>query len=162
MTIAERVQKLEQTNRRWRFLSLGLALTMGTAIMMGQMQGADDDELTAKRFNVQDKDGQTRAALLVTEMGTPALRFFDPLGTMRATLAVTAQGASALAFYDQSGKARATLEMKPGGETALVFRDKFEKDRAKLVVRADGSPGLNLYDMQRRSLFRAPVPPETE
>ena len=131
MTIEERLEKLEIELAR---------MTAGIA--------SREDVVNAKKFNLLDDNGKTRASLSATELGT-ALTLRDENNQPRASLSVT-ELETALTLRDENNQPRAKLALsKNGPELALC--DENDKPRARLAVSKDEMV-LDLFDADGKPL----------
>jgi hypothetical protein len=131
---------MAMTSRQFRVL---MALTVVSGLVGGaasnllvqgapavaQVGGAVQEVVRAKRFEVVDDQGRSRALLSVLPDGSPGLT-----------------------LYDGAGKQRAGLGLLPDGTPRLALHDAAGKQRAGLTVLPDGSPGLALFDAAGKAI----------
>jgi len=98
----------------------------------------------ARRFEVVDAAGKTRASLCLFPDGSSALRFHDAAGRVRAAMGMTEDSVPALELMDRDGNLRAAL-----GATSLhaVRTDE---------VRMRPESSLVLFDKDGKVMWKAP------
>jgi hypothetical protein len=115
------------TAKQFRVLA---ALTVGSGLLgsavfslllrggpaMAQEEGTGQAVVTARRFELVDEQGQSRAVMAMTKEGTPALVLSDAAGKGRAWLTLRADGSPRLDFRDASGRLRAVV-----GESTITL-----------------------------------------
>jgi hypothetical protein len=88
------------------------------------VQAASDSEppvivVRAERFELIDREGRERAALMVDDRGAATLRILDRSGRRRINLAVGADGFGELVLTDAAGTAR--IELGTPGDDAYAY-----------------------------------------
>ena len=116
--------------------------------------------------SLADRDGKSRAAMLVQPDGSPNLALYDRDGRNGALLDVPADGArlglfkngvaraglgygpggSRMGLYAGDGTERATLALTDDGATGMVFRDAGGKERVSIGALPDGPTGMTVSD----------------
>jgi len=149
--LAQRLEKVEQQNRRLKRVGVVVLALAVAGIIMGQaMPGARKVE--AEEFVLRDAAGNVRAELVAFKDGL-ALTLLDESGKSRATLAVDKPGPR-LSLYDENGKPRARLAVYEDGP-ALILLDENGMFRVSLLVRKAG-PMLLLHDENDKTIWRQP------
>jgi len=143
--VEARLEKLEQQNRRLKFVGIVVVLFAVAGLLMGQALPRSRT-IEAEEIVLRDSAGTPRAVWSLKPDGAPTLAFFDPTGKARAWLGVKAGGSPYLLFADQGGKPRAGLTVKDDGSPDLTLIDLAGNPRALLQVPSDGQAGLALYD----------------
>jgi hypothetical protein len=118
--MAQRLNRLERSHRRWKLLASGLLGILVLLSLMGatiQKGGNVAEVIRAQRFLLVDEDGKTRAELAV-EKGWSGLRLKDANGRVRALLVVEAEG-PILELRDKKGRARTTLSVGQRGQSII-------------------------------------------
>jgi len=133
MTTNQRIDNLERTVKRWRWLTGLLAVSLGTAMIVGQARPTAQI-ITAKEFSVLDDNGNVRASLTVDD-NAARLTLYEPSGSGRAELAVMANGSPRLTLADHTGSGRAEVTVSP-----------------------DNTPHITLTDQSRKAVFSVSAP----
>lgn len=118
--MAQRLSRLERSQRRWKLLASGLLGVLMILSLMGatNQKGGDYAKvIRAQRFVLVDEDGQTRAELGV-EKRWSGLRLKDANGRVRALFVVEAEG-PILELRDKNGRARTTLSVGRRGQSII-------------------------------------------
>ncbi|MHB1936161.1 MAG: hypothetical protein ACYCOR_06220 [Acidobacteriaceae bacterium] len=96
--IVERLQKLEHDNRRLKAIALTALLLPGALLLLGGARATRT--ITANKFVLQDAQGQTRAVLQSSSIGT-TLTYLDVTGRKRMVLAGgTGAGGNTYAYLE--------------------------------------------------------------
>jgi hypothetical protein len=149
--LAQRLEKVEQQNRRLRGAGIAVVVLAAAGLLMGQaMPRAQTVE--AREFILRGAEGKVRADLVAFKDGL-ALTLLDESGKSRATLAVDKPGPR-LSLYDENGKPRARLAVYEDGP-ALILLDENGMFRVSLLVRKAG-PMLLLHDENDKTIWRQP------
>jgi hypothetical protein len=133
-------------------LMIGVVLVAGgrvwrpASVEAQAKQPAVADVVRARRLEVVDAAGKTRAGLSLGPDGGPRLLLFDASEKPRATLSVDSKGSPRLLLSGEAGKTRASLSVGPDGSPRLFLFDASEKLRASLGVESNEGPRLHLYD----------------
>jgi len=125
--VTERLERLEQENRRLRRLGLAAAAIMGAALVMGQSPAKRS--LEANEFILRDASGSVRATLKMNK-AEPWLTLFGSNGKSEATLMP-----DAVEFADSEGIDRVII----GSHIAASYQPEGGKN-----VITDEGPGLFL------------------
>jgi hypothetical protein len=148
--MAQRLERLERENRRWRRAGIVVALALAALPMIA---GASRDDRTtvleAQRLILKGQDGKVYAELGVLTnkaRGTefPQLSLYDQRGKTRVELAVGPNGFPELRFRDEDQRTRCSLAMLPDGLTQLGFHQKDGWGQLSLGSFRDGA-GLMLF-----------------
>jgi hypothetical protein len=158
--LAERIERLERENRRWRWGS-GLAMIGGLVVMIGGAQKASDPKVVeAEGFIVRDKDGKERVRLGMATGGGPALFLRGNDGHNRVILQASEEDDCGGLFLFGSGKENGLSVALNGGVQAvnspsLVLR---RDDKTRINLNVDNTrvrPWLRFQD-ENDILFQAP------
>jgi len=146
LTLEERVESLERSNRRLKLWVLVVLAVVGGLVCIAATQPVAN-VVRAQRFELVDAKGKVRIQLGIggKDGQAPGAGLFDEKGQLRAALAVGADGSPFLSLYDEKGNGRAGLSAVPEG-TGLTLYDEKGKGRAGLSLVANGNPLLGLYD----------------
>jgi hypothetical protein len=119
--LLQRVERLEQQNRRLKLIGLGIALCAGILLLTGAAKTPRTVE--AEKIVLLDRQGRTRVtistpeftgAAIDTKPDDPVIWLTDDKGTDRAML--TADG-----LFFASSKAKPTLDLTSNPRPALKF-----------------------------------------
>jgi hypothetical protein len=156
--LAERVDRLERANRRWRRGAASVAVLVviglliggdepkGSSSVSGPQPGAVPKELAAERFALRDKDGKDRIVMVVNNSGVPVLGFLAPDGREQLDLFFDPTNGPVITMRDNKNTIRVTHKVDNNGLPWTILADAQGKNRAILVVRDDGAPVLGLVD----------------
>jgi hypothetical protein len=153
LTMEQRVERLEQAQRRWRRLAVGAMLGLAGVMLMGQKPAPRIVE--AERFVLRDAAGRVRAELGMDTEQSVALRFRDADNMPRLSVG-TENGASVVVLNEQGGKVRAGLVTLPQGAPALTLYDTNGKNRAELALTREGAPALTILDRDGFLAWKTP------
>jgi len=151
-----RITGLERAHRRRGFMS-GLLLIgfVGSLALSGAIifdpalvRGLTEigSEVRARRFILEDDQGNLRGLWQIDDAGTVRLSIHDPTGRPRMNLAVLADGAPGMSFADESDRRRIVLGLLPDETATLVFADGSSVPRAILGASSMGSANLIFAD----------------
>jgi len=157
LTVEQRVEELEQelhrTNRRIRFLSVGLASCFGIgltawilrphAVLAQNSTPPSTREVRANRFVLEDEKGRARAELQMHDDG-PRLAMIDKTGVVRLALHAGENGVG-LGLFNEKGRGVAGLAITKDA-TGLSIMDREGKTRAALLLEKNRSQALMLND----------------
>ena len=152
MTLEQRLERLERQSR-WMRRGGALALAVeATVILVGQ--GAEEDlrDLEARSLTLKDSDGRERLRI-GPEFAEHGLRFMDATGETRARFYLQLDGTPQVFLYNAQGKEGIAFSVKDRPRLALLHAG---VDRLSLKVGSDGSPGLYLFDAERKTTWQAP------
>jgi len=121
--LAERVQKLEDENRRLKSLTrrwgLGLAAIGGAAVLMS-MTTAMCKTVWAERFVLQDSSGRERGVITAYETGgVPKFTLFDAKGSSALAFGVDEKGRSFLEVPGAEGMVRSHFAISAEGNATI-------------------------------------------
>jgi hypothetical protein len=158
--LAERIERLERENRRWRWGSR-LAVISGLVVIIGGAQKANDPKVVeAEAFIVRDKDGKERVRLGLATDGGPTLFLRGKDGHNRVILQASEEDDCGGLFLFGSGKENGLSVALNGGVQAvnspsLVLR---RDDKTRINLNVDNTrvrPWLRFQD-ENDILFQAP------
>lgn len=174
---ANRLRKLERTQRGLVVAVALLSSTAGVVLLAGAKQDASKETVMASRFVLMGKDGRVRGSLGVTAEGTAALNLLGPAGgPLPISLSVGANGKPAINLNDRDGHSIALMI-----EEVPIFSMDAPDENAITLMCDKHSPSLILGDkngqigLARRTgagymmivvkdggnvLFRSPPPPK--
>lgn len=146
MNIEDRIERLERSSRRWRWLSAGLMLALGGAMTMGQ-QDAKTTVIEAQEFRVVDEEGRKLATLASDPAGGSNLAFFDLRGKPRAALGIhigdkegALDGVSSILSLSGGTDSPGIMIGVEGGYRSIWMHDLQGNRRLSLKVRDFGQP----------------------
>ena len=159
MTTEERIERLEQNNRRL-LAGLVTVILLGIGVAAIPKPGGDVvDEVRARAFILVDDNGKTRAALLVSTNG-PGLYLLDGNKQARVSLDISkdmsglADCAPGLVLADKNGTLRVQL-VTSQNDSWLQLSDKNNTRRVRLDLDKD-EPALDLLDETGKTIWRTP------
>ena len=103
--------------------------------------------ITARAFNLVDKEGKPRASLGFSVEGHPILAFSNTSGKVVAYFGV-ANSQPMIGFEDQQGRMRLTIGLDQDGYPDIFFYDDIKKPKMGIAVGRNGQPGIILYDKE--------------
>jgi hypothetical protein len=92
-----------------------------------QEAGEPVDVIRARRIELIDEDGRTRAQLTVEESGEAVLRIRDPEGTIRVKLGASESGSGLVLLDDRTEPGIHMLANSEGSKITLAERGKPER-----------------------------------
>lgn len=165
--LEQRVERLEQANRRLKTGVLALAAVVAGFVCLAATEPAAK-VVRAERFEMVSPEGVARAVLGPSSYGSPGLQFNDRNGKLRVVLGVVGDtphlhlldtddktrialsvdtdGSPVPALNGPDGKPQALFGVLDDGSLSLVLSHGQSKAAAVLGVLADGSPWLDLND----------------
>ena len=156
--LAQRVERLERDNHRWRRGGILGLLLLVSAGLLGQapvVTGAAK-ALDAERFNLRDGAGNLRGSLGASSDGTASLVLYNAAGVHQAGLGVLPDGAASLFLGSPAGRTVTELTLYRDGTPSLVVRDRAGKTRMLLGASSDGQPFLYFLDAAGAHTWKAP------
>jgi len=130
--MAERLGKLEQSNRRLRIGGIVMALVAVAVFGFGAIKG--DRVLEAEDLIIRDKQGNERARMAVDDSG-PYLRLTDSKGHPRAILLV--QDDRGLFLLPGGEKMQSELLLVNSGEPTIYLKDNDGQPRLEMSTKGD-------------------------
>jgi hypothetical protein len=112
--LEERMQRLEQENRRLKLMGGAVMLLLGVGVVLGFAPAPNPQEIKAEKFVMVDQDGNSRAVLGM-EGKNAALVMSDPTGKRLLFLVSKPDGRSSLDFFDVNGTPRLELALARTG-----------------------------------------------
>ena len=124
MTIEERIERLERTNRRYRlmFTLLGVVAICAVGISATQDDGIPD-VIQAKAFEVVDDEGK-RLAKLYDNQGNGILETFNDKGRQIVMLGVSVNRAGFVSIFNDKGKQLVRLGTREGYGGIITYNGK--------------------------------------
>jgi hypothetical protein len=102
--LAERIQKLESAQRRWKRAGIA-ALALAGVATLASMTAVVCNQVTAERFVLKDSNGNERARITAYEThGLPQFTLHDQKGRKALTFGVAEDGRGYIEVADASGK----------------------------------------------------------
>jgi hypothetical protein len=159
--LVERLERLEQENRRWRRAAVALGLAGAIGLLVGAArQGGGPKTVEAERFVVKGEDGNVYAELGLYRdergraTGATSLVFFGEDGKYRTNYGIGSRGAPFLHFMGEDGAERASLSMiGPEEWTQLSFHEKSGK--TQVTIGSSNASGVSLWGPgEREGLVR--------
>jgi hypothetical protein len=148
--LSNRVEKLEQENRRLKRIGLAAAVVMGLAALLGQAR-PQPKEIKAQSFVVVDEQDRTRATLGLDDDGV-GLTLRDAAGRPVAQLQVAkTPDKAALYMRDPKESSGVELAMTMNGPV-LHLADK-TGPRVRLATNELNAPLAAVYDAEGKKLF---------
>jgi len=177
--LAQRLEKLERQNRRFRIGALLLVLIVGSLVVIGARPA---NIVQAEKFVLVDQSGRTMATLGPDANGLPGLSvkdmssgkervwlglwgkgkevglgLYDQNSKERSRLGILADGTTRLSISDDAGNLRAWLGQSGNGrESGVGFYDGNEKERAWMGVAGGTAPRVIFYDAAHKESWGAP------
>jgi hypothetical protein len=156
--LAERVERLERENHRWRW-GAGVLLTCCLVAMITGARRADDTKVVeAEQFVVRDKDGKERARLGISSGDCPALFLRGKDGKTRAMLQSSDEDVGGLFLTGRHGGLSVVLhaESRASNSPFFVLR---RDDRHLINMNVGSGASLPWLTFQDESgvLFQVPV-----
>ena len=166
---AQRLQRLEQENRRFKRAGFLALVGISMLFVMGQTtKGKQAPKVVeAQAFVVRDASGKMRGALGTYANGGTSLMFYNKDNKIAQSLEIQPDGTFGLYLKGTDGKNNATLTQLPNGTVGLALRahdgaagiatlDKAGKTNLDFGTDKDGEPRLYLADRKGkiRAVFR--------
>jgi hypothetical protein len=141
LNVTQRLERLEQENRRLKRIGATALLAVGALFLMGQTAPKPKvhDLLRTRALVVVNAKGEPRALMQVTDDDTATLSLGGFDARARLMIAATPDGRSSLALLDRQRVARAEMTLTEGKGVALMLRDKTGSAEAIGGVEDDGS-----------------------
>lgn len=174
-----RVERLDQSCRRWRRLVVALLMALALAGLAGARRGNQQRVIEAERFVLRGRDGKVRATLRELADGRAVLAFSDRQGTGRLlvgtndhdepsisllgndgqdrlVLVIDPEDTANVALRDAGARPRIILGVRPAGEAVQTFFGHDGRGQLELAISRDGTPRLRIQNQGGRVLFKAP------
>jgi hypothetical protein len=165
MTPEQRIDELEQANRRFRRTGSAVLVTVVAAFAVcagllatsraGAQSTPKPGVVAGSEFRLVDSSGITRAVLAM-ENGNPLLRFLDGRGKPRAVVGLQEYGPSLVLIRD-NGRPGASIGVGKMGPS-MAFGDSAGNVRFMLTVDTTGAPKIMLRDTTGHTVWTAPEP----
>ena len=150
-------QRLARAEQRLRLLFALIAfLVLGYVIVIAWQFSPKSPIVIAKGFELRDDRWQRRAALILREDGSPALRINNPDGRARVMLNVANDGAVFLRLSDERGYNRAYLALEKNGAPRLTLAGPDGRTRVAVEVPDLGPPQVTVRDSAQKILWATP------
>ncbi len=172
-SLAQQVQALAASQKRWRRASLALFLILailitialvemfvvrpvavtrahgnGAAIATGTADHSANGILVGQGLTLVDQAGQTRVSMGMTQSGETRLDLLDATGVARTSLKLTPDGTPSLMFIDDQNRQRALVGTDANGLPLLVMSDVNRNPRVTLALPDTAGPAFILSDEQ--------------
>ncbi len=151
--LADRVRRLERSNRRLAWIAGATALLFLGGGPIGLVRAAGEEVVT-QRLTLTDPAGGTRAILSVVPGLGPSLVIYGENGKAGAALAFPPEGPN-LVMYDSSGQLRLRLATIEATGPSLVLNDSKRKPRLQVSLAGD-VPNVTLLNDQGQPTWRTP------
>jgi hypothetical protein len=152
--LAGRLLGLEKRYARLQAMAVFLSAAFALLLLWQLLAGRAG--VSAAGFELRDPQGRKRAALMIREDGSPALRLNDRGGRARALLNVRDDGSAFFRLNDARGVTRARLALEPDGAPRLLLAGPDGRTVLSASASAHGEARLNVLDASQRSLWAAP------
>ena len=139
MTIEQRMDLLERTNRRWRRLACTMAVLIVAGVGIGAAQ-MNEDELTLRKLVIQDEEGRKRIVLDTNERGASIVHY-DANGQGRIRSGTYPSGNASMTHYDAKEKMRIDSGAFANGDASTTYSDMNGKTRISSGTFTDGLAG---------------------
>ena len=149
MTIEQRMELLERTNRRWRRLACTMAVLIVAGVGIGAAQ-MNEDELTLRKLVIQDEEGRKRIVLDTNERGASIVHY-DANGQGRIRSGTYPSGNASMTHYDAKEKMRIRSGTHVIGSASTSYYDADEKMRIDSGVFANGEASTTYSDMNGKT-----------
>ena len=136
MTIEQRMELLERTNRRWRRLACTMAVLIVAAVGIGAAQ-MNEDELVLRKLVIQDEEGRERIVLDTNRHGA-GMTYYDANGKGRIESGTKVTGDAWTTHFDANGKKRIVSATYPSGNASIYHSDANGNTRIVSATLADG------------------------
>jgi hypothetical protein len=164
-TLNERLNRLEQENRRMRAGAVVLLVGLASLFLIGQTS-SQKRVVVGESFVLMGLQGKPRAELALTSDGRPGLRFYGADGRFLSILELDNAERPRLEFLDEGSRPGISLGYQADGTCRLTLRGKSTKSSISLQtgngswmekempdgkwgIRAD-SPSLEIVDEDSR------------
>ncbi len=154
--ILERLEELEDDNRRLRRLSIASLVVVAMVLGLGAaliflaarhgLPGTTAEVVAARQFVLRDGQASIRGVWGSMEDGGIRLVFNDSAGNPRVKLTLLQDGSSGLSFPDEKNRARIVLGVLSDATSTLVLADQTSQPRAVLGVNEDGASTISFAD----------------
>ena len=157
-TLAERIERLERENYRWK-CGAGLALVASLVAIVGGAQRANEAKVVeAEQFIVRDREGKERVRLGLASNGDPALFIRGKDGQNRVILQSNDESVGGLYLSGRDGTLSVVLEAAARASNTPLLVLSRDKRRINLNVNTiPRLPWLTLQD-EDDTLFQVPEP----
>jgi hypothetical protein len=148
MNIERRITRLERTNRRWRFIALGVTLI--GAVMMGAAKRDEIPELIrARTFQVVDAKGRTAVDISSWKLGG----WFQTNGYTKAgtaydqvLIAANDSGDGMISIKSAKGKKLVGITATKGGNGAISTYSATGKELVGITAMTNNSGGIRTFN----------------
>lgn len=130
MDVNERVAKLERTVRRLTAALGGVVVLAVVLVAMGAVK--EPGTIQAKEFMVVGENGEVRAMLAHTDVGT------------------------GLSIWDDKGKTRFLISVNQDGTCLLNVNDRQGRERVSLGISNDDQPVIELVNKDGKRVWSTP------
>ncbi len=123
-----------------------------------------EDVVRAKRFELVDDDGGTRALIDTGRDEHVGMTFFDRTGQERATVGLMPHGVAFFSLHNEAGREVVKATAAPGGrgrsDTVVALKDNEGRTRIQLGASQAGEATLNLTNTDGEPRAQIVVSPE--
>jgi len=157
MTIEERIEQLERTNRGWRRLACAMAVLILAVVSIAAMS-KDEDELVLRKLVIQDEQGRQRIVMASKE-GAAHIRSYDADAKMRIDVVTTRDGSASIEHYDANGKKRLAAGTLANEQAFVQHFDTNDKLRMVGGTTPDGKAAIQHNDAnEQKRILTATLP----
>jgi len=149
-TFEQRLERLEKSQKRYRFATIGLLCLMVAGVSMGQMNGVED--IVCRSLRVVSVDGKTVANMGEFTEGGGFVSTYSPSGKDLVRLGATVKGGS-VTTYSPSGKELVALAATVDGEGFVLTYSPSGKELVRLGSTGNGG-SVTTYSQSNKELLR--------
>lgn len=123
MTIEDRLNKLERSCHRNRWISISLAALMLLIAGLGATQDKTVSHLVLDKLIIQDDRGRKRIVFGTDTDGSTSMEFMDMNGRRRIAVGTLANGQANVRHFDSYGKPRISAGTLRSGSAPTLYID---------------------------------------
>ena len=140
MTVEERISTLELSARRWRRVTIAMAVLATSSILLA-MQSDGPEELVLRKMTIVDSEGRARVIL-----GGSGLIFADEAERPRIVMATLDSDAAAIQHFDTDGRRRIAIGTFAQGGASVLHIDPDRRLRLESGTYSNGDARLTHFD----------------